>query len=137
MDATHRAKLGGLGTIAVLFSIFMVKSHQQEIHKRSSGRGQFRETLSYIRARIISLFTMLTFGLQPLSSLFIGYMAEWAGTQTIIMFNAVCLASGAALMLFLRQGLWGWELKPAVEPILSSSEREASSHDKEVKRISR
>jgi hypothetical protein len=80
-----------------------------------------------MRARIISLFTMVSFGLQPISSLFIGYAAEFVGTQTIIMVNAICLVAGAILMLTLRKGLIQWELKPLVEPILSSQEK-ASMH---------
>ena len=67
---------------------------------------------SNMRARIISLFTMLTFGLQPLSSLFIGYTAEVLGTQTVIMVNSLCLVAGALLMFFFRKGLRGWELQP-------------------------
>lgn len=79
-----------------------------------------------MRARIISLFTMVSFGLQPLSSLFIGYAAEYIGTQAIILINAVCLITGGVLMLALRKGLLQWELKPMVEPILSSQEKAAS-----------
>ncbi|MBK7456258.1 MAG: MFS transporter [Anaerolineales bacterium] len=67
---------------------------------------------SNMRARIISLFTMLTFGLQPLSSLFIGYTAEVLGTQTVIMINSLCLVAGALLMFFFRNGLRDWELQP-------------------------
>lgn len=242
--------INGASFLVVLLSIFMVKSHQQDIHKRSSGRGQFRETLDYVRsqprmvdllifaalatffglsimnilpavadhvlngdsqtfglllgssgagalistlillplsqsakkigrivggaalwmgifylllsrstwlplsmasiflvslgaplvlttglgvmqllapgdmrARIISLFTMLTFGLQPISSLFIGYTAETFGTQTIIMVNSIFLITGAALMLIFRKGLSQWELKSLVEPILSEHEK--------------
>lgn len=76
-----------------------------------------------MRARIISLFTMLTFGLQPFSSLIVGGSAEYLGTQNIIMAAALALVLGAALMLFLRDGLRQWELKPAVEPILTEKER--------------
>lgn len=75
-----------------------------------------------MRARIISLFTMLTFGLQPISSLFIGYSAESLGVQNAILINALCLISGAALMFLFRNGLRQWELKPTVEPIISSKE---------------
>lgn len=75
-----------------------------------------------MRARIISLFTMLTFGLQPLASIAIGYSAEHLGAQNAILINSLCLLTGAALMFFLRDGLRQWELKPAVEPILSSKE---------------
>jgi hypothetical protein len=66
---------------------------------------------------------MVSFGLQPVSSLLIGYAAEVVGTQTIILVNAICLVVGGALMLFLRKGLLQWELKPMVEPILSSQEK--------------
>jgi MFS family permease len=81
-----------------------------------------------MRARIISLFTMLTFGLQPISSLAIGYSAEYLGTQNTILISAISLFSGAALMFGFRKGLRQWELKPAVEPILSSKEKEALGH---------
>ena len=76
-----------------------------------------------MRARIISLFTMLTFGLQPISSIVIGYSAEYFGTQTTIMLNSLCLITGALLMFFFRKGLRQWELKPIVEPIVPSGER--------------
>jgi MFS family permease len=77
-----------------------------------------------MRARIISLFTMLTFGLQPFSSLIVGYSAEprHLGTQNTIMVAALALTLSASLMLFFRSGLSQWELKPAVEPILSAKE---------------
>jgi MFS family permease len=76
-----------------------------------------------MRARIISLFTMLSFGLQPISVLAAGYAAELFGVQTIIVINAICLAVGAAALLFFRTGLLQWELKPLVEPILSEKEK--------------
>lgn len=76
-----------------------------------------------MRARIISLFTMLTFGLQPVSSIIIGYSAEYFGTRNTIMLAAVFLMAGAASMFFLRNGLRQWELKPIVEPILSAKEK--------------
>lgn len=76
-----------------------------------------------MRARIISLFTMVSFGLQPLASLIIGFAAENIGTQTIILINAASLVVGGGLMLLFRQGLVQWELKPMVEPILSSKEK--------------
>lgn len=73
-----------------------------------------------MRARIISLFTMLTFGLQPISSIVIGYSAEILGTQTAILINALCLITGAALMFLFRNGLRAWELQPVTPPILTS-----------------
>ncbi len=76
-----------------------------------------------MRARIISLFTMLTFGLQPISSIIVGFSAEHIGTQNTIMFAALALVLSSVLMFFFRNGLRQWELKPAVEPILSAREQ--------------
>jgi MFS family permease len=63
-----------------------------------------------MRARIISLFTMITFGLQPIASLFVGYSAEKLGTPEAILINALCLLAGAGTMLLTRADLRGWEL---------------------------
>ncbi len=68
-----------------------------------------------MRARIISLFTMITFGLQPLASLAIGYSAELVSTQTAIFFNSICLLSGAVLMYAFRNGLRQWEIQPVTK----------------------
>ena len=43
--------INGFSFMVVLFSIFMVRSHQQEINKHDTGRGQFRETVDYIRTQ--------------------------------------------------------------------------------------
>ena len=68
-----------------------------------------------MRARIISLFTMITFGLQPLASLVIGYSAELVSTQTAILFNSICLLTGAVLMFTFRNGLRQWEIQPVTK----------------------
>ena len=65
-----------------------------------------------MRGRIISLFTMVSFGLQPLASLFIGFSAENIGTQKAVLINAICLLIAAGLMTLFRNGLRGWELTP-------------------------
>jgi len=65
-----------------------------------------------MRGRIVSLFTMVSFGLQPLASLFIGFSAEKIGTQTAVLINATCLLTIAGLLTLFRQGLRGWELDP-------------------------
>lgn len=68
-----------------------------------------------MRGRIISLFTMVSFGMQPLASLFIGFSAEKIGTQTAILVNAICLLVAAGAMILFRSGLRGWELNPQTE----------------------
>lgn len=61
-----------------------------------------------MRARIVSLFVMVSFGLQPISSLYVGYMAEWLGVPTTILLNGIFLVAGGALMLVLRPALRHW-----------------------------
>ena len=68
-----------------------------------------------MRGRIISLFTVVSFGLQPLASLFIGFSAENFGTQKAVLVNAICLLTGAALMTIFRKGLRVWELNTEAE----------------------
>jgi len=65
-----------------------------------------------MRGRIVSLFTMVSFGLQPLASLFIGFSAEKIGTQTAILINSICLLVVAGLLILFRNGLRTWELNP-------------------------
>ncbi len=100
-------------------SIFFVSLGAPLVLTTGLGVMQLMSPLN-MRARIISLFTMLTFGLQPISSIVIGYSAETFGTQTVIMINALCLITGAALMFFFRNGLRAWELQP-VSPLIISS----------------
>lgn len=61
-----------------------------------------------MRARILSLYLMVSFGLQPISNLWVGTVAELAGTPWAIRANGIALVLGAAVML-LRPGLTGWE----------------------------
>ena len=68
-----------------------------------------------MRGRIISLFTMVSFGMQPLASLFIGFSAEKIGTQTAILVNSICLLVAGGIMVLFRSGLRGWELNPQEE----------------------
>ncbi len=75
-----------------------------------------------MRARIVSIFTMLTFGLQPISSLFIGYSAQTITTSAAIMINAIILFAGAVLMFLFRDGLRAWQLPPLVQPVPSLTE---------------
>jgi MFS family permease len=75
-----------------------------------------------MRARLVSLFFMLSFGMQPVAALFIGYSAEVLTTPVAIEINGLLLIAGAWGMLTLRSGLRSWELEkpknvPEVEPI--------------------
>jgi MFS family permease len=63
-----------------------------------------------MRARLLSLFTIVSFGLQPIASLLVGYSAEHFGVQTAIRINAVLLLAGAIIMLVFRSELRRWRV---------------------------
>jgi MFS family permease len=66
-----------------------------------------------MRARVLSLFTMLSFGLQPIAFLIVGQVAERFGVQAGIQFNAVLLIVATGVLLGLRGDLRRWEFVPA------------------------
>lgn len=74
-----------------------------------------------MRARLLSLYLMVSFGTQPLSNLWVGWMAEAAGAPWAIRANGIALLFFAAVMT-LRPGLTSWEpgapgAKPAANAV--------------------
>jgi len=65
-----------------------------------------------MRARLLSLFTMVSFGLQPLSALLVGTASEKFGVASVAAFNGSLLVLGGLGMIFLRQGLRQWQVHP-------------------------
>jgi len=65
-----------------------------------------------MRARLLSLFVMVGFGLQPIASMWIGSSAQLLGTPTAILLNGALMFTGAALMLLRRGDLRSWRLSP-------------------------
>jgi len=72
-----------------------------------------------MRARLMSLFIMISFGTQPFAALIVGYSAEVLTTPITIALYGGLLIAGALAML-LRPGLRGWELE---KPKLASASR--------------
>lgn len=70
-----------------------------------------------MRARLLSLYLMVSFGLQPLSNLWVGWVAQAAGAPWAIRANGIALLLFAAAML-LRPGLTSWapEGAPSAKP---------------------
>jgi predicted MFS family arabinose efflux permease len=62
-----------------------------------------------MRARVLSLFTMVSFGLQPISALIVGNASEHFGVATIATANGILLVLAGLGMIFLRQGLRQWQ----------------------------
>ncbi|MGE5509583.1 MAG: MFS transporter [Chitinophagales bacterium] len=75
-----------------------------------------------MRARLLTLYLMFSFGLQPIANLWVGWMAQHLGAPLAIRINGVSMLSIGLLML-LRPGLSAWvpehrphrgpELRPA------------------------
>jgi MFS family permease len=72
-----------------------------------------------MRARLISLFTMVSLGIQPFAAIVVGNIAQAFGVQIAIVMNAaICIALTLALIV-LRRGFWGWQVAtiPSVIPV--------------------
>jgi len=75
----------------------------------SLGMVQFM-TPAAMRARILSLFTMISFGLQTFAVLIVGYVAERLGIATAIEINGIILIGAAVLILTFRTEMRRWQM---------------------------
>jgi MFS family permease len=73
-----------------------------------------------MRARVISLFTMVSFGMQPVAFLVVGWFAEHYGVQNAILVNAVAILVACGLIMSLRGDLRRWvrTTAPIPEPAI-------------------
>lgn len=62
-----------------------------------------------MRARVLSILIMIIFGVQPIASLMIGYLAHLAGTSNAILVNGAFMVLGALLLLIFRSDLRRWQ----------------------------
>jgi MFS family permease len=75
-----------------------------------------------MRGRLLSLFTMVSFGVQPFSAIIVGNVAQAIGTPTTIVINGTLLIVFALTMLVLRGGLRRWQVTPPQpEPTLAGA----------------
>lgn len=69
-----------------------------------------------MRGRLISLFTMLSLGVQPFAALLVGGLGQAIGVQTVIFINGtVCILAAIGLAVA-RRGLWGWQVVSPSQP---------------------
>ena len=102
LSAVHWLPLAMLCMFALNFSLPMVLA-------MAMGLIQLLTPLE-IRARVISLFTMVSFGLQPLGAIAVGWVAERSGVGTIMAINGSLLVLAGLGMLILRNGLRQWQV---------------------------
>lgn len=63
----------------------------------------------HMRARLLSAWMLVGFGLQPLAALGVGAVAERLGAPVAVLLNGALMVAGAALLLALRPALRTWE----------------------------
>lgn len=95
-----------------VFSLFMGSIGAPTVMTMCLGLTQLMSP-DAMRARMLSLFTMLSFGLQPVAFLIVGQIAERLGVAAAIQFNAVVLIVATAVLLGLRGELRRWQFTPA------------------------
>jgi len=61
-----------------------------------------------MRARLLTIYLMFSFGLQPIANLWVGYMAQHLGAPTAILINGLSLIL-VSLLMTARKGLLQWE----------------------------
>ncbi len=64
-----------------------------------------------MRARVLSLFTMVSFGLHPFSALLVGGASERLGVATVAAINGSLLVLAGLGMIFLLRGLRQWQVQ--------------------------
>jgi MFS family permease len=70
-----------------------------------------------MRGRLLATYLIVSFGIQPISSLVIGFVADRVGTTNAMLACGVALIICAVLMLVLRPGLRFWEAPRVSEPV--------------------
>ena len=73
-----------------------------------------------MRGRLLATYLIVSFGIQPISALVIGFMADRIGTTNAMLLCGSALIVSALLMLALRPGLRFWEAPRATERVIAS-----------------
>jgi len=93
--------------VAALLTIFLASIGGPAVTVVAMGLAQIMSPAD-MRGRIVGLLIMVGFGIQPIASLWIGYLAQWLGVPLAIMLNGFCLMAGAVLILLTRRELFQW-----------------------------
>ena len=103
------AVIAGTATLAVAeIGIFLFSIGAPTILTMALGLIQLLSPQN-MRARLVTVFIMVSFGMQPIASLLIGLSAEAFSIPIAILTNAVLRTAGAAAMFLFRPALRGWE----------------------------
>lgn len=98
-------------TILAMIFLFALSFSLPLVIAMSMGLLQVLVPLD-LRSRLLSLFTMISFGLQPLSSILVGNAAEIYSVETVATFNGSLLILAGFGLLSFRSGLKEWQIAP-------------------------
>ncbi|MFN8380216.1 MAG: MFS transporter [Anaerolineae bacterium] len=103
----------GLSHSAVLslFAIFMVSIGNPITFTMALGLIQLMSPQD-MRGRMLSLNTMVSFGLQPIAALVVGNLAENLGVGVAVLINSLVMLVGVVGLFWFRRGLRQWEVNP-------------------------
>lgn len=71
----------------------------------------------HMRARLLVLWIMVTFGLQPIAALLVGFSGQILGAPLAILINGLALVFGTVLLLAIHPDLGRWRLAPQGDPV--------------------
>jgi hypothetical protein len=100
--------------LPAMISVFLVGLGIPSVMTSALGLLQVAAPLD-MRARLVSLFVIVTFGMQPLASLLVGFGAQGLGVMTIIRINGLLLMAIPVLMWVFRPELREWEVACEVD----------------------
>jgi len=100
-----------------LLALFMASLTPPVVFTTANGFLQVSSPPN-MRARLLSTYVMLTFGMQPFASLFIGFTAERLGTPGAIALNGGLLAAVAMLILATRPELRTWDMNEPLPEVV-------------------
>jgi predicted MFS family arabinose efflux permease len=93
--------------LAMLF-IFLVSWGIPTVLTTANGLLQIMAPPA-MRGRLLAAYLIVSFGIQPISAIGIGLVADRVGTANAMLINGIALIICALLMLALRPGLRFWE----------------------------
>ena len=62
-----------------------------------------------MKARLITLWIMISFGMQPFGFLLVGYTGRLLGAADAVLLNGVAMILGALAIVLLRSGFVEWQ----------------------------
>jgi MFS family permease len=104
-----------------MFAIFCSFLGNPVVYTISVGISQLMAPPA-MRARVISLFTLISFGMQPVGGVLLGLMAERVGVQPTIILSGILLFITVNMVLVTRPGLRAWVVTPKpAEPAFANA----------------